>query len=198
MRGIKPPRYPSLWEAAVNAVVFQQVSLHAAMSVVRRLLLALGTAVSDVSGQLYAFPTANQFLAADDAALADLGLSGAKLATLRRVAQAIVSDELSEARLEPLPSADAAAELQRLKGIGPWTATVMLLRGLGRLDVFPGNDSGVAANLRLMTGQNSFDTTHVLDQLGAQRGMLYFTLLLGRLESRDALGTPSTSVEAAG
>lgn len=42
MRGVKPPRYPTLWEACVNAIVFQQVSLVAASSISRRLITALG------------------------------------------------------------------------------------------------------------------------------------------------------------
>lgn len=41
MLGVKPPRYSTLWEACVNAIVFQQVSLFAASVIMRRLLLAL-------------------------------------------------------------------------------------------------------------------------------------------------------------
>jgi len=55
--------------------------------------------------------------------------------------------------LEQRSSADAALLLRSIKGIGPWTAAVILLRGLGRLDTFPGNDSGVAANLALIAGE---------------------------------------------
>lgn len=46
MHGLKPPRYPALFEACANAIVFQQVSLHAASAIMRRLILALGTKVS--------------------------------------------------------------------------------------------------------------------------------------------------------
>ena len=45
MRGVKPPRYPTLWEACVNAIVFQQVSLGAASSITRRMIVALGLPV---------------------------------------------------------------------------------------------------------------------------------------------------------
>ena len=41
MRGVRPPRYPTLWEACVNAIVFQQVSLHAASAIMERLIVAL-------------------------------------------------------------------------------------------------------------------------------------------------------------
>jgi DNA-3-methyladenine glycosylase II len=41
LRGLKPPRYPSLWEACAHAIVFQQISIHAAASIMRRAVEAL-------------------------------------------------------------------------------------------------------------------------------------------------------------
>jgi DNA-3-methyladenine glycosylase II len=81
--------------------------------------------------------------------------------------------------------------LRGIKGIGPWSATIILLRGLGRLDVFPGNDTGVASNITLAAGSAPLDVQRVLNALGPQRGMLYFHLLLGRLEARGDIGRPS-------
>ena len=39
MRGVRPPRYPTMWEACVNAIVFQQISLHAASAIMGRLTM---------------------------------------------------------------------------------------------------------------------------------------------------------------
>ncbi|MEO6834584.1 MAG: base excision DNA repair protein, partial [Candidatus Tumulicola sp.] len=72
------------------------------------------------------------------------------------------------------------------------TATVVLLRGLGRLDVFPMNDSSVAANLALVAGSAPLDVQSVLEALGPQRGMLYYHLLLARLDTRGEVGRPSS------
>lgn len=191
LRGLKPPRYRSLWEAFVNAVVFQQVSLHSATATVRRMVVAFGAPVECDDTRLYAFPTAASVLGASDGELRAAGLSTAKIATLRRAGDAIASGALDEAELDRRPSAEIAGELVKIKGIGPWTANVMLLRGFGRLDVFPMHDSGVARNLTLVTGQEALDVTDALEALGAQRGMLYFHLLLARLEERGAIGTPS-------
>jgi DNA-3-methyladenine glycosylase II len=83
--------------------------------------------------------------------------------------------------------------LRRIKGIGPWTAAVILLRGLGRLDMFPGNDSGVAANLARVSGKR-LDAAPIAAALGSQRGMLYFCLLLARLEAIGEIGAPSRVV----
>lgn len=187
MRGVKPPRYPTLWEACVNAIVFQQVSLAAASAIMGRLTVALGQPVERHGVQLYHFPGAERFRNADDDVLRGAGLSAAKLATLRRVGDALDMAPFDPARFDDLPSADAAALLQRIKGIGPWTATVILIRGAGRLDVFPADDSSVARNLTLVRGSGSLDLDAALQRLGPDRGMLYYHLLLARLEARGAL-----------
>jgi DNA-3-methyladenine glycosylase II len=190
MRGLRPPRYPELFEACANAIVFQQVSLSAASAIMRRLLLILGTKIEHDGVPLVVFPTAERFLDVEDAELRSAGLSANKLATLRRAGEAIVSGALSEAMLEEQSSEDARQLLQRIKGIGPWTASVILLRGLGRIDVFPCNDSGVRANLARFAGKG-VSAAHVAEQLGSQRGMLYFCLLLARLEARGEIGQAS-------
>ncbi|HEU6453073.1 MAG TPA: hypothetical protein VFT57_16765 [Gemmatimonadaceae bacterium] len=190
-RGLKPPRYRTLWEALVNAVVYQQVSLHAASAVVKRIIQAFGTPLESEGAPVHLFPGAEQVLAASDDELRGLGLSAGKLATLRRAADAIAAGTLASDSLEHLPSAEAAARLRSIKGIGPWTATVILLRGFGRLDVFPMNDSGVASNLSLASGSAAADLESILGALGAQKGMLYFHLLLARLATRGKVGLPS-------
>jgi DNA-3-methyladenine glycosylase II len=192
MRGVKPPRYPTLWEACVNAVVFQQVSLIAASAISRRMIMALGAPTEWGDVALHAFPTVESFEGASDNVLRAAGLSANKLATLRRVAEALRSGMLDEDALEALPSADVAALLCRIKGIGPWTATVILLRGLGRLDVFPLNDSSVARNLVFVAGSIPDDLGQILSALGPQRGMLYYHLLLSRLDARGDVGRASS------
>ena len=193
MRGVKPPRYPTLWEACANAIVFQQLSIRAASAIMHRLTVAAGQCVQaeGVPVPLYLFPTAERFQHESDERLRTFGLSANKSATLRRVAEALESGALDAVTLEQCTSADAAAMLCRIKGIGPWTATIILLRGLGRLDVFPGNDTSVASNVALVAGSAPPDVQRVLDALGPQRGMLYFHLLLARLEARGDIGRQS-------
>jgi DNA-3-methyladenine glycosylase II len=187
MQGVKPPRYPTLWEACVNAIAFQQVSLTAASAIVRRLIVGLSPSLDSEGVLLYAFPTVATFLGADDDLLRSVGLSQGKLTTLRRVGEALAAGRLDEPMLEKRASPDAAALLCEIKGIGPWTASVILLRGLGRLDVFPMNDSSVARNLALVSDSAPIDIGRVLDELSPQQGMLYYHLLLARLAARDAL-----------
>jgi len=195
MLGVKPPRYPTLWEAFVNTIAFQQVSLQAASAITRRLIVACGQPAERNGMTFYAFPSAERVLRAKKSALSSVGFSATKLATLERVGEAIAEGVLDEATLEEQSSVDAATTLQGFKGIGPWTAAVILLRGLGRLDVFPLRDTSVARNLRLVGGDASLDVTAIVESLRPQQGMLYYHLLLARLEARGEVGTVSAAHE---
>lgn len=183
LRGLKPPRYPSLWEACAHAIVFQQISIHAAASIMRRAVEALGDPVYAGHVRCVTFPPAERWRSANDAVLRGAGLSRNKIDHLRSAASAFVGGSIAEAALEPLSTPEAAQRLCGVRGIGPWSASVVLLRGMGRLDVFPLRDSGVARSLALLSGDAAIDEADLLERLGPTRGMLYYHLLLGRLRN---------------
>ena len=182
-RGVKPPRYPSLWEAVCNAVVYQQVSIHAAGAILRRVIERCSIEVRTNATRLFAFPPPRTLLEADPAELRAAGLSVNKVAALRAAAAALACGELDEAVLEPLTTSELIAALVAHKGIGPWTAAVVALRGFGRLDIFPMKDSGVAAALRALSGDPATQPEPIIAALAPQQGMLYYHLLLGRLNA---------------
>lgn len=183
-RGVKPPRYPTLWEACVNAIVYQQISIHAAGAILRRTIERYAPAATIDGAMLYAFPGPQTLLEAEPDDMRGLGLSINKITALRAVARAIVAGTIDEGALTLLPTAELMTELAAHRGIGPWTAAVIALRGFGRLDLFPLNDSGVARSVTALSGRTDVDVDALLSRLGAQRGMLYYHLLLGRLVAR--------------
>ena len=186
-RGVKPPRYPSLWEAIVNAVVFQQVSIHAAAAILRRLIERYEPLRTVGSIALAPFVQPQIVAEADPLELRALGLSVNKVVALRTLARAVLDGALDRRSLELLETAELAAHLATFKGIGPWTAAVIALRGFGRLDIFPLNDSGVARSLKELSGEPEVDAAELLARLGPQRGMLYYHLLIGRLAARGEI-----------
>jgi len=105
----------------------------------------------------------------------------------RGLARALIDGELDETDLTPLSPPEVIERLVTHRGIGPWTAAVISLRGLGRLDIFPEKDSGVAVSLRTLSGEAEIEGAAILATLGAQRGMLYYHLLLGRLAARGEI-----------
>jgi DNA-3-methyladenine glycosylase II len=183
-RGVKPPRYPTIWEACVNAIVYQQVSIHAAGAILRRVIERYTTPLAVGEVHLRAFPGPETFADADAAELRALGLSINKVVSVRAVARAILDGEIDEATLMLLPTPALMEALTVHRGIGPWTAAVVALRGFGRLDLFPMNDSGVARSVKDLSGAVDVDVEALLAQLGPQRGMLYYHLLIGRLAAR--------------
>jgi DNA-3-methyladenine glycosylase II len=98
--------------------------------------------------------------------------------------RAVLDGELDAGALDGVETAELVVRLAAFKGIGPWTAAVIALRGFGRLDIFPLNDSGVARSLKDLSGDPDIDAGAILERLAAQRGMLYYHLLLGRLAAR--------------
>jgi len=184
--GLKPPCYPTLWEALCHAIVFQQISLHAASSIMRRVVEQFSPPVESGGRMLFPFPAPGAIAQAADAALRACGLSAPKISALREASAAVLDGRVDAAELDGLTTAEACARLTALRGIGPWSATVVMLRGAGRLELFPRRDSGVAASLKLLSGNRNLDAERLLDELGDQRGMLYFHLLLGRLALADA------------
>ena len=188
--GLKPPRYPSVWEACAHAVVFQQISIYAGAAIMRRLVELLAESITAGGVRARVFPDPRKWLAADESALRGAGLSRNKCSHLRSIATAFSDGSIAESVLETLPTAMAVENLCSVRGIGPWSAAVVLLRGMGRLDAFPQRDSGVARSVTLLAGK-SVDLDKVLEILGPMRGMLYFHLLLGRL--RHAGPQPDTA-----
>lgn len=187
-RGLAPPRYPTVWEACAHAIVFQQISIQAAGAIMRRLVEVASEPVAYDGELLYAFPSPRAVLALTTDAMRAAGLSGQKIAHLRSAAETFTAG-LSRALLESLPSDLAAQRLQEIRGIGPWSAAIVLLRGLGRIEVFPLRDSGVARALGALSGERSLDVALLLERLGSVRGMLYYHLLLGsRRERGEAWG----------
>ncbi len=183
LRGLKPPRYATLWEACAHAILFQQISIHAAAAIMRRAVELLGDEIAAGAVRCVAFPPPQRWLAASGAQLRGVGISTNKIAHLRSVAEAVTSRRLDETELEALSTPEAAERLCAIRGIGAWSAAVILLRGLGRLDTFPLRDSGVARTLATLAGRAHVDQAELLERLGPVKGMLYYHLLLGRLRN---------------
>lgn len=191
LRGMKPPRYPDLWEALCNGIVFQQLSIAAASTIMLRLVELLSEPLEHAGVPLRAFPGPDRLMRADDEELAAVGLSRQKVAYLRNAADAVTSRAIVAEHIESLPSEAASAELQKVAGIGRWSAANILLRGFGRLDVFPLGDSGAEQNIKTLSGDPGIRLDDILATLGDMRGMLYFHLLLGKLRGiRFAETTP--------
>jgi DNA-3-methyladenine glycosylase II len=86
-RGLKPPRFPTVFESLINAVACQQLSLEAGLSLLNRLAEAHGQAVSIDETSLHAFPRPHDLAGVEPKALRELGFSLRKAATIIELAR---------------------------------------------------------------------------------------------------------------
>jgi DNA-3-methyladenine glycosylase II len=185
-RGVKPPRFPTVFECLVNAVACQQFSLEAGLTVLSRLAAGAGAPART----LHAFPAPSDVLGLSRRVLRSFGFSDRKAETIHDLAHAAVAGELEREGLERLNDAAVVEALVRRRGIGRWSADYVLLRGLGRLHVFPRGDSGALNGLRrfLATAGLEDDLDAALVRWAPDAGLVYFHLLLRGLEQRVAAG----------
>jgi len=181
--GVHPPRYPSFWEACVNALLFQQISLQAGVAIARRFIHCFGATITDRRRVLAIFPEPDRIATATMRDLTALGLSAAKARALRAIAVAIGDGRIRADELERMSTRAAMRRLRALPGIGPWSAALILLRGIGRLELFPPADSGARRSARRWLAGRSASLDGAVRALGPVRGMLYYHLLLARLTS---------------
>jgi DNA-3-methyladenine glycosylase II len=193
-RGLKPPRFPTLFECLVNAIACQQLTLTVGIRLLNRLTEAHGTAPG--AGTTRAFPVPTRLADLSPKALRPLGFSGAKSRSVVELAAEISSGMFDAAAIETLDDGAALTALLRLRGVGRWTAEYALLRGLGRLHVFPGDDVGARNNLaRSLNRREPFDYAGVQAAVRKWQpfaGLVYFHLLLANLAEHGTLAETSS------
>jgi DNA-3-methyladenine glycosylase II len=191
-RGLKPPRFPTLFEALLNAVALQQLSLRAGLTLLNRLASAYGGTVSTGEGQLHAFPRPDALAALRPQALRELGFSLRKGATVIQLSQAVVGGHLDLEHLERFGDDEVVSRLTRISGIGRWSAEYALLRGLGRLHIFPGDDVGARNNLMRLLDRGPLPDYATVQRAVARwqpyAGMVYFHLLIDRILETEDVG----------
>jgi DNA-3-methyladenine glycosylase II len=147
-RGMRPPRFPSVFEALVNGVACQQLSLQSGVTLLNRLVDAFGRSPGPPEeGGGKAFPQPQVLAGVDTGLLQALGFSRAKGLAICEMAIAAARGELEYEIFANLDDAAACTRLQELRGVGRWTAE-FLLRGCGRLNIFHGDDVGARNNLQ--------------------------------------------------
>jgi DNA-3-methyladenine glycosylase II len=193
MRGLKPPRFPTVFEALVNGVACQQLSLSVGIHLLNRLVGAYGRPVSENSDGRRRFPTPEELATVQPVELKLHGFSLTKARTIVETARASLAGDLDLEGLDQVDNQAAIDRLTSLRGVGRWTAEYVMLRGLGRLDIFPGDDVGAHNKLRRF-----FDIDTALDYDSVKRlvarwhpyaGIVYFHLLLDSLSQTGVVAS---------
>lgn len=149
----------SPYEALVRAVMFQQLHGRAAEAILAR-FMALHPDT--------AFPSPDAVLGTSDETLRSVGLSRQKVSYIRAIAEGAVGGVVPVTRQGlSRVSDDAIVErLVQIKGVGRWTAEMLLIFTLGRLDVLPVNDYGVRSGFDRMAKRRERVTPAALARIG--------------------------------
>jgi AraC family transcriptional regulator, regulatory protein of adaptative response / DNA-3-methyladenine glycosylase II len=142
--GIRVPGSWSGFELAVRAILGQQITVKGATTLAGALVKAFGRASSSPNGLAYIFPRPEDLADAD---LNVIGLTRARAATIRGLAQAVCDSKITfEGVVAP---DDFLSRLCQIPGIGTWTAQYIAMRALGEPDAFPSGDIGLLRALSL-------------------------------------------------
>jgi DNA-3-methyladenine glycosylase II len=190
LRGMRPPRFVELFEIILSVVPFQQLSLDAGAAILGRLVERFGRKLVHDGRVYYAFPAPAAIASARLRSLLACGFSRSKAESLRRLAALVESGELNADAISQLPAPAATQLLTALPGIGPWSAALILLRGFGRLEVFPPGDSGATRGLNaLLRLRAAGSLDRVVARFGPLRGYLYFCGLGSSLLARELISS---------
>jgi DNA-3-methyladenine glycosylase II len=153
-RGSRPDPY----EALARAIVGQQLSTKAAASIWNKVLELFDGETPEPGALLRRRP----------ATLRKAGLSNAKVAFLRDLAERVGDGRLDLNRLRELPDEDVFAELIEVKGIGRWTAEMFLIFHLARPDVVSTGDLGIRKAVQLAYGLDELPGPEDLERIAEE------------------------------
>ena len=126
-------RDESDYESLVRSIVGQQVSTASARATFGRLQTAAGA--SGITPESVASMTFEELRAT--------GLSGSKTSYIQGLGQTVLNREIDLSSLYSKSDEEVITELQRLRGIGRWTAEMFLIFQMGSDDIFPLSDGGI-------------------------------------------------------
>jgi 3-methyladenine DNA glycosylase/8-oxoguanine DNA glycosylase len=186
LRGLRPLRTATVAHALLRALAGQLVTAGEARATERRIVRAATRRLGDLQGA----PTASELGRFSPAELRRLGLGARRGAALVRLCR---SSDLEA--LRALPTEAAARRLERERGLGPWSAGVVCLQGLGRYERGLARDLGLVKLASELQGRRveAEETDALLEPYGEWAGLASVYLLAGygsglvglRHENRD-------------
>ena len=133
----------TVFESIIKAILQQQISLRVSFWMTNSLITKFGEHV-EVNGLVYYdFPTPSTLAKASLEQIRRCGLSWRKAEYIKGIAEKVVNGEFDPEGLKKLSNEKVIEELKSFRGVGTWTAELVLCTGLKRNNVTPADDLGV-------------------------------------------------------
>ncbi|MGA9099855.1 MAG: DNA-3-methyladenine glycosylase [Methanotrichaceae archaeon] len=142
LRGLHSPTTQTIFEALIDSIIEQQISLKVAWSLQRRVIETFGDVLRINGKDYYAFPRPDTLAGATLEQLRNCGLSMRKTEYVRDFARLVVNG-LDPESLRDYDDSSIIEELSKIRGVGVWTAELTMVRGMARLDAIPADDLGI-------------------------------------------------------
>lgn len=177
--GLRPLRPASLFEMLITAITEQQISMRIALLMRERIAARFGERVGDT----LVFPDEEILSKASRQSLLRCGLSRSKAEYVLGLSKMVSSGRLDLEGLKRMSDDEAYAVLTQIRGVGPWTADYLLVRGLGRADRVPVDDLGVRSVVGRYLGsgeriEDSREVAPLLRPFAPYRGLAAYYLLV--------------------
>lgn len=143
------------YNALVNSIIGQQLSVKAAASIKRRFEELFG-------GRL---PSPEAILEKSEEELRGVGLSRPKIKYIKDLAQHVLDGKIDFTKLNMLSNAEVVAELTDVKGIGEWTVHMFLMFCMGRLDVLATGDLGIRNGVRALYSLDELPSPETIEKI---------------------------------
>jgi len=185
--GLKVTASPTVFEALVHVILEQQISLQAAYRIETRLIKKFGEIMKIDNKVFYAFPTPERLSVVENQDIRSCGVSQRKAEYICEIARQIVERKLDLEALKNKESEEIMKELCKIRGIGPWTAELTIIRGMNKFDVIPADDLGLRRHFSryYFTGKGTVSSSQVREiseKWDKWKGLVGFYLVIaGRL-----------------
>jgi DNA-3-methyladenine glycosylase II len=142
--GLKSPTTQTVFEALVDSIVEQQISLKVANAIENKITKKFGDTLNLEGDTYFAYSTPQKLASAQTEELRQCGLSFRKGEYIKEVASLIMEGKLNFEKISNYESSEQIIrELDEIRGIGVWTAELTMLRGMQRREALPADDLGL-------------------------------------------------------
>ncbi len=186
LRGLKSPVTTTPFEALVDSIIEQQISLNVAYRLENNLIRMAGEHLAINGQDYYAYPTPDKLASMTIEELRQPGLTLRKAEYLKGISGLVARGELDLEKFKNYADIRRAIqELDAVRGIGVWTAEMTLVRGMGRLEALPADDIGLRRIIAHYYFEDhrisAIEARQTAERWGVWKGLASFYLVIAEM-----------------
>jgi DNA-3-methyladenine glycosylase II len=188
--GLKIPSAVTVFEALIDSIIEQQISLNVAHVLQTNLIRTFGDSLSLDTGVYYGYPTPQELASTRIEKIRKCGLSTRKAEYIRDISRMVAERKLNLEAFKRYKDVNKIIEeLDEIKGIGIWTAELTIVRGMQKYEAIPADDLGLRRTIshfyckdRKITGD---EARRIAEKWGKWKGLASFYLIVADMLEQD-------------